>query len=75
MSDFNLYGGIYRYLNLVYVPRVSIDHVHVSPKLSKDLKSAELKIEATIYNPDGIKGQIPVEYTIQSPDGQKYLYL
>ncbi|MBV5349656.1 glycoside hydrolase family 2, partial [bacterium] len=29
MSDFNLYGGIYRYLNLVYVPAFSIDGLHV----------------------------------------------
>ncbi|SDE07555.1 Beta-galactosidase/beta-glucuronidase [Paenibacillus sp. UNCCL117] len=28
-SDFNLYGGIYRYLNLKYVPQVSLARVHV----------------------------------------------
>ncbi len=25
LSDFNVYGGLYRYLNLAYVPEVSID--------------------------------------------------
>ncbi len=30
MSDFNLYGGIYRYLNLVYVPVLSIERLFVN---------------------------------------------
>lgn len=29
-NDFHLYGGIYRYVNLVYVPAVSIERVHVT---------------------------------------------
>jgi beta-galactosidase len=29
LSDFNRYGGLYRYVNLVYVPENSIERVHV----------------------------------------------
>ena len=29
LSDFNLYGGLYRYVNLVYVPAISLEHVHI----------------------------------------------
>lgn len=52
-SDFNLYGGIYRYLNLVYVPAVSLERVHVEPQLSQDLKSCTIKVRAALYNPQG----------------------
>ena len=33
LSDFNRYGGIYRHLYLVYVPRISVERVHVEPAL------------------------------------------
>jgi beta-galactosidase len=33
LSDFNLYGGIYRYLNLVYVPSLSIEQLHIDSKV------------------------------------------
>ncbi len=29
LSDFNLYGGIYRYLNLVYVPATYVEQFHI----------------------------------------------
>jgi len=31
LSDFNIYGGIYRYLNLIYVPALSIEQLHIIP--------------------------------------------
>ncbi|MDF1573149.1 MAG: glycoside hydrolase family 88 protein [Bacteroidales bacterium] len=71
LSDFTIYGGIYRYLNLVYVPQVSISNVHITPKLSDDLSSSELTIEATIYNPDRIQGRLPIEFTIHAPGGKE----
>lgn len=71
LSDFTIYGGIYRYLNLVYVPQVSVANVHVTPTLSKDLKSSELTIEASLYNPDGIQGMLPVTFDIYAPGGKK----
>jgi len=36
LSEFNLYGGIYRHLNLVYVPLVSLERVHVTPARHED---------------------------------------
>ncbi len=71
LSDFNLYGGIYRHVNLLYVPQVSISRVHITPTLSDDLNSTDLTIEATIYNPDGLKGQLPMALTIISPGGKQ----
>ena len=33
LSDFNVYGGIYRYLNLVYLPEVSFSSLKIVPTL------------------------------------------
>jgi beta-galactosidase len=33
LSDFNVYGGIYRYLNLIYVPSYSIERLFVNAKV------------------------------------------
>ena len=33
-SDFNRYGGLYRHVNLVYVPAISLERVHIEPKLA-----------------------------------------
>ncbi len=53
LSDFNLYGGIYRYLNLVYVPLLSIDKVNATPKVGPDGK-ASIAVKTTFYNPGKI---------------------
>lgn len=34
LSDFNLYGGLYRYLNLVYLPKASFEQIRLEPELS-----------------------------------------
>lgn len=46
LSDFNVYGGLYRYLNLAYVPEVSIDRVQIDAVLDKNLKKATLAVQA-----------------------------
>lgn len=33
LSDFNIYGGIYRYLNLEYVPALSADYLNVNTSI------------------------------------------
>ncbi|HYE53571.1 MAG TPA: alginate lyase family protein [Chitinophagaceae bacterium] len=56
LSDFNLYGGIYRYLNLVYVPEVSIDKLFIRPTLANGRKTAKLHVNTRLYNPHNISG-------------------
>lgn len=51
LSDFNVYGGLYRYLNLVYTPAVSIEKLFVQSHLSSDRKSATVQVRGRIYNP------------------------
>jgi beta-galactosidase len=52
LSDFNIYGGIYRYLDLVYQPAVAIDQVFASASLDQSLKKGVIDIKAKLYNPN-----------------------
>lgn len=69
LSDFNLYGGLYRYLNLVYLPAVSIGEISVMPELSDDMRKANIKVYGTFYNPDDVR-TADVCVTVKSPDGK-----
>lgn len=51
LSDFNLYGGIYRYLNLLYVPVVSIDKLMPLAETDKAGKTGKLTLHPRFYNP------------------------
>jgi beta-galactosidase len=46
LSDFNVYGGIYRYLNLEYVPSCSIERLFVNAKV--DTKGVEGKFDLSL---------------------------
>ncbi|GAB2812831.1 glycoside hydrolase family 2 TIM barrel-domain containing protein [Ferruginibacter profundus] len=51
LSDFNLYGGIYRYLNLVYTPAVSVEKLFALAEVDKEGKYATLHVTAGLYHP------------------------
>lgn len=55
LADFNLYGGLYRYLNLVYLPKVSFEKIRLEPSLSSNLKEGTLKVKTSFYNPEDVK--------------------
>lgn len=55
LSDFNLYGGLYRYLNLVYLPKASFERIRLEPVLSADRKEGTVKVKASFYNPEDIR--------------------
>ncbi len=59
LSDFTLYGGIYRSLTLVYVPEVSIASLHIHPTLSAS------RDEATITVTTRLLGTSPATTTIK----------
>ena len=50
LSDFNLYGGIYRYLDLVYTPSLSIEKIFTSAETDKDGKTGKLIVRSRFYN-------------------------
>ncbi len=51
LSDFNLYGGIYRYLNLVYVPSLSIDQLFTTATVDPTGHRGLIKLSARLHNP------------------------
>ena len=67
-SDFNLYGGIYRYLNLVYAPAISIERLHVSTKVQQK-GPAEVLVRLRLYNPTNLQDSLKVSVRILEPSG------
>ncbi|MBP1962825.1 glycoside hydrolase family 2 TIM barrel-domain containing protein [Paenibacillus aceris] len=72
-SDFNLYGGVYRYVNLVYVPQISLSSVHVQTDLDEiaggKAESGNVKVRAKLYNPDNIAGNVTLTIALKQHDG------
>ncbi|WP_460678546.1 glycoside hydrolase family 2 TIM barrel-domain containing protein [Mucilaginibacter koreensis] len=67
LSDFNVYGGIYRYLNLVYTPAVSVEDIFAAANI-KD-KTGTIDIKARFYNPQ--QNQAPLcTITLYNPAGK-----
>lgn len=80
-SDFNLYGGVYRYLNLVYVPCISIKQVHVeldTKELQATLVSStinanatcKVKVRAALYNPAMLSDDVQLTIQLADQHGQ-----
>jgi len=70
LSDFNVYGGLYRYVNLIYQPALSFASFKLETPVQKDLKSATLKVQANFYNPNDTR-QATVRFTLKDPNGKK----
>lgn len=69
LSDFNLYGGIYRYLNLVYVPTLSIDKIFALAETDKEGKIGKVRVNARLYNPSE-ETQADVTIRLIDPKGK-----
>src|SRR5690554_3203959 len=67
LSDFNLYGGIYRYLNLVYTPALSLRNVYAKAVLDSNNKRGTIQISTEFYNKSQIQ-DAQVEISILDPD-------
>ena len=67
LSDFNVYGGLYRYVNLIYQPALSFASFKLETPVQKDLKSATLKVQANFYNPNDTR-QATVRFTLKESD-------
>jgi beta-galactosidase len=60
LSDFNLYGGLYRYVNLLYVPAVSMERMHVRDGV----------VSARLHNPKDLKDEVAMEVRVTDPSGK-----
>ncbi|MCE5185927.1 MAG: alginate lyase family protein [Planctomycetaceae bacterium] len=71
LSDFNVYGGLYRYVNLVYVPAVSFESVHIKTEHQAD--SWKVFVKGNIFNPAGKNDNVTAAVRILAPDGTQVL--
>ncbi len=69
-ADFTFYGGLYREVNLITVPKehFELDYrgtpgIRITPVISEDMKSADVEITVWTANADGKNVQISVEGT------------
>jgi beta-galactosidase len=60
LSDFCRYGGLYRYVNLVYVPAVSLERIYILPQRQKD-GTWQLTIQGRLYNPQSLDDTVTVK--------------
>lgn len=69
LSDFNLYGGLYRYVNLVYNPSVSLDKLFGHTEVDKDGKQGIVNIKARFLDPSNA-GTAYVSVKLIDPSGK-----
>jgi beta-galactosidase len=67
LSDFNLYGGLYRYVNLHYVPAISLERIHVETELPANRK-ARIAVRGRLYNPSQLKDEVEIEVSVTDPN-------
>jgi beta-galactosidase len=69
LSDFNVYGGIYRYLNLVYLPALSVEKLFAKAEVDAQGKRGKLTLSGRFYNPDGIAEAL-IAFKLIDPQGK-----
>lgn len=69
LSDFVIYGGIYRYLNLVYIPAVSIDKIFASTAINDKTNKGTVQIKTRLYNPSHLQN-IEISTRLFDPSGK-----
>jgi beta-galactosidase len=69
LSDFSLYGGLYRHAHLIYAPAVSLEAVHVAPSFIP-ASPASVSIKARLYNPGAFTGNAALSIQVTDPDGK-----
>ncbi len=68
LSDFCLYGGLYRHVNLIFLPVVALDAVHILPVVNS-AGQAQVSVKARLYNPAAQSGPCNVAIEISDPQG------
>ncbi len=69
LSDFNLYGGLYRYVNLIYAPAVSLERVLIQPTVEPGGKASAV-VRARLYNPGAASEQVALDIRVTGPGGE-----
>jgi beta-galactosidase len=68
-SDFNRYGGLYRNVNLVYVPAVALERVLIDTSVTAG--KAAVAVRARLLNPANRKETLQLEIRVTDPSGRE----
>jgi beta-galactosidase len=74
LSDFSLYGGLYRHVHLAYVPAVSLEAVHIAPSVILG-SAATVKVKARLYNSVNFSGVAALTVEIADSAGKAIAHL
>jgi beta-galactosidase len=69
LSDFTIYGGLYRPVHLLYVPSASLEAVHTHVQFEPGT-SAQVRVTARLYAPGGSHQKLALQTLITSPEGE-----
>ena len=69
LSDFNRYGGLYRHVDLVSVPALSLERVHIAPVVRAN-GTATVCVNAWLRNPSALADEVQVALRVEDPQGQ-----
>ncbi|NCD71210.1 glycoside hydrolase family 2 protein [Mucilaginibacter agri] len=72
LSDFNVYGGLYRYLNLIYQPQLGVDKLYANASVDPESREGWVNAQISLYNPDDIK-QVAGELKVKDASGKVVL--
>ena len=68
-SDFNRYGGLYRNVNLICVPAVSLERVLIDTNVSAG--KAAVSVRARLWNPGKQNDELRMETRVTDPSGHE----
>src|SRR5690554_6883776 len=69
LSDFNLYGGLYRYVNLVYTPSLALKSLQAYATVDEKGKEGHLSIKADFNNHTNADDAV-IHVQVHAPGGQ-----
>src|SRR5882757_5836520 len=70
LSDFTLYGGLYRSVHLVYAPAISLEAVHTHVSFSPG-ETARVSVTARLYSVEQMEKQLDLQLSIYAPNGDR----
>ncbi|MVN76953.1 DUF4982 domain-containing protein [Hymenobacter sp. HMF4947] len=70
LSDFNVYGGLYRYLNLEYRPATSLDRLITQAAVDATGKTGTLALKVTFPETSSLPPSSPVAVRLLDPQGR-----
>jgi beta-galactosidase len=69
MADHTIYGGLYRGVDLVYVPELSLENVHIRTETDAEGKTGTFNISTSFRNPAEVN-KAEISYTVTDPSGE-----